>query len=142
MNGAEWDEWKYRRLPNWGRSEWAALMAAGPDGSCANPIYDMGPAGDPDGYAQDDDTATAQRVPIVVADIRQELPPIDEDDAEVVGFWVGQLPRGHRMVLCRRFVLLDRIGPLYVDAAIKSLLDTVNDNRRALDRIRAISGNV
>ena len=137
----EFEEWKHIRLPNWGRSQWAALMASGPDSSCANPIYDLGPAGDPEGYAQEDDTATAARVPIVVVDIRQELPPVDEDDAEIVGAWIAQLPRGHRMVLCRKYVLRDRIGGAYVDAAIRAVLDIKLANRRATDRIRAILGH-
>lgn len=139
----EHDEWKHYRLPNWGRSQWAALMADAPDSSCANPIYDMGPAGDPDGYADDADTAAAPRAAVVIElTTRQELPPVDEADAEVVGFWIAQLPRGHRMVLCRRYVLRDRVGGAYVDSAIRALLDTKHANRRATARIRAILGHV
>lgn len=138
----EFEEWQHYRLPNWGRSQWAALMADAPDSSCANPIYDMGPAGDPDGYADDADTATAPRSPVVVEILtRQELPPVDEADAEVVGGWVAQLPRGHRMVLCRRYVLRDRVGPAYVNAAIRAVLDLKHANRRATARIRAILGH-
>lgn len=138
----EHEEWKHIRLPNWGRSQWAALMASGPDSSCANPIYDMGPAGDPDGYADDADTAAADRAPVVI-DIhsRQELPPVDEADAEIVGAWIAQLPRGHRMVLCRKYILRDRIGVSYIDAAIRAVLDIKLANRRATDRIRAILGH-
>lgn len=139
----EHDEWKHYRLPNWGRSQWAALMADAPDSSCANPIYDMGPAGDPEGYADDSDTAAAARSPVVV-EIRtgQELPPVDEDDAEVVGAWIAQLPRGHRMVLSRKYVLRDRVGGHYVDAAIRAVLDIRHANRRATARIKAILGHI
>lgn len=135
------DDWKHRRLPNWGRSQWAALMAAGPDSSCANPIYDMGPRGDPDGYAQDADVAAAPRAAVVVIDFRQDLPPVDESDAEIIGGWVAQLPRGHRMVLCRRYVLQDRVGAAYVDAAITAALGIVYANRRAVARIKALGGD-
>lgn len=71
---------------------------------------------------------------------RQELPPVDEADAETVGFWIAQIPRGHRMVLCRKYVLRDRVGAAYVDAAIRAVLDAKHANRRAVGRIRAILG--
>ncbi len=132
---SEFEEWKYRRLWNWGRSEWGALMAAGPDSSCANPIYDMGPRGDPEGYADETDEGLARTITYLSYDPGQ-AGEIDEADAEVVGGWIKQLAQGHRAILCRRYVLRDQCPHGTVDAAIRALLTLKHDNRRSVMRVQ------
>lgn len=127
-DGAEYQSMR-RRLWNWGR--WARINPDAPDGSCANPMYDL-MIERADGWGDD---APATVVRTCAPGIEQ--PEIDEYDAEVLDCLIRQAPRPHRSLLVRVYVL--RIGEgsrMDIDAAIRAIWDVVSDNRAAVDEAR------
>lgn len=124
-----------RRLWNWGR--YCRADSGGPDGSCANPMYQMMVVRDDEGYGE----ITAETVIAVQDDpARAEQEDIDEGDAESLDFYIRhQLRAGHRATLCVRYVLRvpattpDAKTRLY--AAREALAGLINENARVIARM-------
>ena len=130
MSATKYEELRYVRLPNWGR--YAAIDPCRPDSSCANPIYAMGRY-EAESYGE----ITEDTVVIEYTTVVEEREPIDESDAEVMDFWIRQLkPVGHKITLAERFVLHHKIKQDRVDAAIRSILILMDDNRQTNMRMR------
>ncbi len=110
-----------KRLWNWGR--WGRLNPDAPDGSCANPMYDL-MTERADGWGDTQDVLT--RVPGV--EPGAELPAIDEYDAEVIDCWVRQIWGAHRRVLVSHYVLRNDQSRECVDAAIRAIWDLQERN--------------
>lgn len=108
-----------RRLPNWGR--FARINPCAPDGSCANPLYEMMVRRDDDGYGQiDASTILATRIPTPPTP-----DPVDESDAEMLDKLIQGLIRGHRATLASRYVLMVRVAPNTLTDAISALYGAV-----------------
>jgi hypothetical protein len=130
------EEMKHYRLPNWGRSQWAALMEGCPSISM-NPVYSMGRSGgDDDGYAADGEAGVAK----VEQDhsTSGELPPIDEDDAEIVGAMVGQLWRAHQAILAERYSLKLQVDGDRLHAAVMALMQVKWENKAVTRRMQEL----
>lgn len=116
-----------RRCRNWGIWAWRALMADRPDGSCINSLYQMGPAGDPEGWGEIDGNVVRAPQPYETAGEVE----VDDDDAESMDVLIAQLSRGHRAVLHRRYVLRTRgWSRADVDAAIAAIQAISDETRR------------
>lgn len=118
-----------RRLWNWGR--WARINPDAPDGSCANPLYDM-MVKRAEGWGDDHPPPNIRPTQAAI-----EQPDIDEPDAENLDCLILQTPRPHRILLVRVYVL--RIGEgsrLDVDAAIRAIWDVVAANRAAVEEVK------
>lgn len=115
-----------RRLPNWGR--FARINPCAPDGSCANPLYEMMVRRDDDGYGQiDASTILATRIPPPPAP-----DPIDELDAEMLDKLIQGLIRGHRAILANRYVLMAWVAPNPLTDAIKALGGALAESQRII----------
>lgn len=118
-----------RRLWNWGR--WARQNPDAPDGSCANPLYDL-MIERADGWGDNPPATTSRTQPAGI-----EQPEIDEWDAECVDVLVRQVPQQHRTLLVRVYVL--RVGAgsqIDVDAAIRAMWDVEAASRRVIVAMR------
>lgn len=122
----------WSRAWNWGRSQWRELMRDAPDCSCVNSIYDMGEADrDGDGEVTDDTQIVDQEI-----EAKAELPPIDEDDAEVIHAWIKQIPEGAQATLWARFVYRRPISRPVVDNALHAIWLAMQANRAVVERMR------
>lgn len=118
-----------RRLWNWGR--WARIDPTAPDGSCANPLYDlMIERGD--GWGDDPPKTVTRTQPAGI-----EQPEIDEQDAESLDTLIRQAPQAHRTLLVRVYVLRTGEGSrLDVDAAIRAIWDVQDANRATNEEMK------
>lgn len=124
------------RLWNWGR--FARQEMGGPDGSCANPLYEQ--------FVWHDDVDSYGVVTVDTVIVPQEyaakaeLEPVDEQDAESVDFMVRQLSRPHRAVLCVRYVLRERCktpeAKDRLNLAVWELGRLFADNRMVVEAMR------
>lgn len=125
----------HQRLWNWGCYRWRDLMSSGPDGSCVNPLYQMGPSSE--GWAGDDEVGADPQARIIALrtePARQEAVEVDEDDAEVMQGWIAQLPQGHRATLSRRYVTRERVDPREAIRALEGLMDKNYETVREMQR--------
>lgn len=122
-----------RRLWNWGR--WARLNPDAPDGSCANPLYDMMIEREV-GWGDDPPAGVVRTQPAGI-----EQPDIDEVDAESLDCLIWQTGTGHRTLLVRMYVLRTGEGSrMDVDAAIRAIWDVSDANRATVAQMRGRLG--
>lgn len=120
------DKLYLERLPNWGR--WGRQDSCKPDPNHgSSSIYEQGKP------SEDGDEGWGSET------VGDAIVPIDVRDAEEMDCWIRQLAGHHRTVI--RWVWYRRdnkVRPtkLTVDAAVRAIVDLMNDNRATVKRMR------